>query len=421
MTLKQLDNSRPIDIWIWSNKPEIRKTAEYIFTQLQQKKKLRLKSDFHLPRVKNHLKVILTDLLVVHKEDPQKYLSFSRQNADYVPAGRYHKIFLHPKYMAFLTDFLAEEGFIEFHKGIYFDECRRKSRMRATPKLLRHFRKHRVPGKGIILSRKPGIIMRDAKKRDVSFDTDTLEVKNLLRNIWKINKHLKEYEISLDVEKIPAKLLAEYKPDIIGKYQKYIRIFNNRDFNQGGRFYCHWTQMIPKELRKHILINGKETVELDYSCLHITMLYALDGKIPPEGDLYNLIHISSEHREIIKKAFLIAINDEAERSVIAAINKSRKEIERETGIISPKAKEIFFYMQVTHPALIGHFCRGRGLFLQRIDSDLAENIMLELFSQGICVLSIHDSFIVNTEHRDKLYESMKYHFYNRFNFYPNIK
>jgi len=60
-----LDHSRMLDVWIWSNKPEIRITADYIFTQLQKKHALRLKKEFRPARLKNHLKVILTDLLVV--------------------------------------------------------------------------------------------------------------------------------------------------------------------------------------------------------------------------------------------------------------------------------------------------------------------------------------------------------------------
>jgi hypothetical protein len=129
--------------------------------------------------------------------------------------------------------------------------------MKAAPKLLRHFRKTREPGKGMILSRKPGIIMRDENKRDIDFDTDTLEVKTMLRNVWKINEHLKEHIISLDTSKIPVKLLQEYLPFISDKHSKYTRIFNNRDFTQGGRFYSHWSQFLPKELRNCILIDGK--------------------------------------------------------------------------------------------------------------------------------------------------------------------
>ena len=417
MKANPLDNARPLDIWVWSNKPEIRKTADYIFTLLQKQMKLRL----DLYRLKNHLKVILTDLLVVHKEDPKRYIAFSRSDADYVPSKRYRNIFLNPKFVALLTDFLAAENFIELHKGIYFAGYSRMSRMKATPKLLRYFRKNRVQNQGVILTRKPGIILRDENKREIDFDTDNLEVKTMLRNVWRINKHLKNHEISLDTSKISPKILKEYAPFISDKYSKYIRVFNNRDFSQGGRFYGHWSQFIPKNLRNFILIDGKETIELDYSCLHLTLIYAINGIESPAGDLYKIDGISTEHRGIIKKAFNIAINSNNKKSAILAINESRKEIEVERGILSPKANDILSGLESTHPILSEYLCSGYGVQLQNIDSSLAESIMLDLLSKNICVLCVHDSFRVNYEYISELSESMKNNFYHRFNFYPVIK
>ena len=420
MKENSLDNSRILDIWIWSNKKEVTKTAEYIFTQLLEKHKLLLKKDFNLSRLKNHLKLILTDLMVVHKEDPKRYIAFSRNKSDYVPTKCFKKIFLNPKYIAFLTDFLVEEGFIELHKGIYFEGYAKMSRMRATQKLLRHFRNNKSDS-GVILRRQCYVVMRNNKKQDIDFDTDTLEAKLIMRNAWRINQYLKEYEISLDVTSIPPKILAEYRPDIFNRYTKYHRIFNNSSFNCGGRFYSHWSQFIKREMREHILINGGEVVELDYSCLHITLLYALENITPPEGDLYKLNNISSDHREIIKKSFNIAINSENHRSAVAAINLERREIEYDTGIISPKPRDILRSIEDTHPALKKYLCSGYGTYLQKQDSSLAEDIMLDLFSRGICVLSVHDSFIVNASNISELYKSMRYHFYKRYKFYPNIK
>lgn len=283
-----LDHSRQLDIWIWSNKPEIRKAADYIFKQLLKKRKPQLEYNFHLKRLKNHLKVILTDLFVAHREDPALYIAFSRDMKNYRAGQRYRKIYLNPRYLALLTDFMAEEGFIELHKG-------------------------------------------------------------------------------------------------------------------------------------NILIDGKPTVELDYSCLHIAILYALEGITPPEGDLYKVAGISSEHRKIVKKAFNIAINSKDEKSALLAINESRREIEKELGIISPKAKDILFSIRITHYELSKYLCTGYGVYLQRIDSDLAEDIMVSLNLYNICALCIHDSFVVNAEYEDILRKYMVSAFYNKFTVHPCIK
>jgi hypothetical protein len=131
--------------------------------------------------------------------------------------------------------------------------------------------------------------------------------------------------------------------------------------------------------------------------------------------------ISTEHRDIIKKAFNIAINSNDKRNAVLAINERRREIEVKHGIVSPKAKDILSGLEKTHPILSKYLCSGYGVRLQNMDSILAESIMLYLFSQEICVLTIHDSFRVNAEYRDVLYESMRYIFYHRYKFYPTIK
>jgi hypothetical protein len=46
------------------------------------------------------------------------------------------------------------------------------------------------------------------------------------------------------------------------------------------------------------------------------------------------------------------------------------------------------------PGIASHFGTGIGLRLQRVDSDIAEQVMLHFADQGIPCLGVHDSFIV---------------------------
>ena len=413
-----LDHARPLDVWIWSNKPEIKAASNYIFSLLQ--KKQRLDKKIKLGRLKNHLKVILTDLFVAHREDPHLYLAFSRDMARYVACKRYRKIFLHPQLVALVTDFLAAEGYIEFHKGIRYATYARMSRMRATPKLLRYFRRYRSD-EGIFLNRRPEIILRDAEKKELDINFDHIQTKILFRNVRKINAFLSKHAVTLDLASIPGDISELENIYFSERNTKYVRIFNNGDFGQGGRFYCHWSQMIPKEFRRYIQIDGQETIELDYSCLHISMLYGLVGKIPPEGDLYALNGISTEFRPVVKKAFNIAINSADESTALMAIREEIRHHERRTGNIAPKAEEILTAIKGTHPLLSKFLCTGYGVFLQNTDSRIAERILLTLLKQGIPSLTIHDSFIVRVDCRGILCEVMNKSFYDEFNFYPCIK
>lgn len=51
-------------------------------------------------------------------------------------------------------------------------------------------------------------------------------------------------------------------------------------------------------------------------------------------------------------------------------------------------------LQNTHPKLAEHIAAGVGLELQKLDSDIAEEVILRLTREGIHCLPVHDSLIV---------------------------
>lgn len=410
----KLDYSRELDIWMWSNKPEIIKSADFLFPRIL--KNITKKIDKN--RLKNHLKVFLTELFVAHKQDTKLFISFSRNKNSYRVSKRFDKVYLRYKYVINVTDFLIDNGYVEYHKGINFSRYARESRIRASQKLLRLFRKYREEG-GVILRRNPPIILRDENKTDIDFDIDTLEVKTIIRNVNRINKCLDRHLISAEV---PWGEFADYmeKYPRIEQNKNYVRIFNNSDFKQGGRFYYHWSQMIESNYRKYITIDGKSTVELDYSCLHLSMLYGLENLTPPAGDLYALPGIDSCFRPVIKKAVNIAINAENETAAMQAIREENRQSEDKTGLIPPRPKIILEALKEIHSPVKKYLCTGYGVRLQYLDSSIAEQIMLSLAEDDICCLCIHDSFIVAKEYQDRLYNLMVGKFSSLFNFNPRI-
>jgi hypothetical protein len=70
----------------------------------------------------------------------------------------------------------------------------------------------------------------------------------------------------------------------IGKYALYgpekmvSRIFHDKSCQYDGRLYGALHQRIKKELRKAILIDGKETVEVDIKSTHPLIIYAIEGE-----------------------------------------------------------------------------------------------------------------------------------------------
>lgn len=61
----------------------------------------------------------------------------------------------------------------------------------------------------------------------------------------------------------------------------------------------------------------------------------------------------------------------------------------------------------SYPECADHFGKGAGLRLQRLDSDLAEAVMLRFADMGYACLPVHDSFIVHHDMLDVLEDTMK--------------
>jgi hypothetical protein len=77
-------------------------------------------------------------------------------------------------------------------------------------------------------------------------------------------------------------------------------------------------------LRKQVLIDYSKVIELDFSSYHLNLLYALEGIVPPHGDLYTIPGF--EHlRPYVKKSMLIIFNTRGKRAAYEAI---RKEVPR---------------------------------------------------------------------------------------------
>ena len=193
--------------------------------------------------------------------------------------------------------------------------------------------------------------------------------------------------------------------------KKYVRrIFNNGSFKQGGRFYGGFWQNIPREYRKYIRINYKEIVELDYSGLHINMLYAMKKLPAPEGDVYHLDGYSNDYifREFVKRMLLVMVNASdrpAVRGVLFEDVYSKKDLELPVELGSTKAEVLDPIMDAfenKHENIKGFFCTGKGIDLQYLDSQIAEKVMLHFSKMGYAILPLHDSFIIYQDLEEEL-------------------
>jgi len=321
--------------------------------------------------------------------------------------------------------FLSYDTFVPALRGLialgYVEETRkgfndprtgigRVTRVRATPKLVALLTgaamnlakvSHRTDGSEII-------VLRGNDKEDVEYRDNEL-TRQMRSELERINRTLSAHWLDLfisdtEMMRLNAKMAGRHEKDervpqrIDLTARRLRRIFNNRDWNQGGRFYGGWWQTIPKEYRTHITIDGKHTVEIDYSGMHPVLLYAEAGiKLDTELDVYN-IGKPNVPRHIIKRAFNKLVN--ASGRTVATPDFD----EQQFGL---SWSELVKLVREKNEPIAQFLAAGHGLHLQSKDAKIANRIMLRFLDRGYVCLPVHDSFIVHHGLQNELEQIMR--------------
>ena len=194
-----------------------------------------------------------------------------------------------------------------------------------------------------------------SKPRQQALKLSYQRLKSLLKHFGKYS-HMKEnikddsvqscavyardnIKIDKDTEEIVVQDLRKYKMDAAGKekYKATLKSVNNHNAllekteisNNGEVFsydrkkikvvfgitpsletkgrWCSSITNIRKDLRPDYLINGCETIEKDYDCMHISILLAINGE-QLKGNFYKMDGYKKEFRPTIKKIVNVSLN-----------------------------------------------------------------------------------------------------------------
>ena len=167
------------------------------------------------------------------------------------------------------------------------------------------------------------------KKQTTKIDLEVPEsslVAQHRSNLTYINNKLRQHCISLDLSnehlmQLHKEMSQADSNDTQGAYRsvhlqkvQLTRIFSRGSMELGGRFYRGWWQSIPSTHRPHIRIDGKKTIEVDYSGMCLRILYALAGQEmnletdPYDIGLDNWVGRNDNRRSHIKKIINALIN-----------------------------------------------------------------------------------------------------------------
>ena len=438
-----LANSRRNRIDLTSKNPNVESVVVELFEEFVSYREAmgeRRPTKNHVPKFQRHLKLLVLDLLSVSTTDGRRFIGYSRGAENFRQGGTYsdpetakplisQDIYLgivrFLQVSEYIEDYIAKAGYTPL-----------SSRMRPLPKLLDLFEEHHVNWTYVRTDTdRPMIIVKDAEKKIVPWPTpNKFDLEQAIKNLRRINENLASTYLGLAVSdqqlsELNARIRKSegeldddeqssgYREPFDLTNRVLRRVFGMNSFDCGGRFYGGWWQGIPSDYRKYIEIGGAVTREMDYSSIQPRIMYAEVGVHPPD-DAYQLDSWPQNVRPYAKKAFNQLVNSDvssrnenqwhrfAPDIVLPATEGATGDLtEHQLAALRRDQFEAEFgrpYSDLLRDILRKHepieqyFFSGAWGRLQRIDSDIAEAVMIRLLNAEvpITVLPIHDSFIV---------------------------
>lgn len=370
-------------------------------------------------RFKSCVRAICLDLFHAYEVDPSMVTGVHRDKTRLGKNAAYPSFVTAPAFLHALKGLQAIGYVEEVAKGT--QGSGKTTRVKATPHLIR---KLTISGfsKRDIISKSKGIRLaighgKNEPKVPTAY-ADTSETNRWQANLDIINTEIGQHIIGLDrthaqLEEIEqqrraaaiAKGDAEKRPYDYQRLDmdavKLYRVFNSPNWQDGGRFYGGWWQNVPKECRRFITIDGKETCEYDYSSIHPMLLYAKSGHTwPASEDFYEAPH-GPALRDTVKATFLIMLN-------MKGNIQARQVPSFDSTTAGMTWKQFVRGIVKTYAPIKEHLATGVGTQLQRMDADIAEAVMLRFTKSHYACLPVHDSFITLDNLGDELADYMKH-------------
>lgn len=392
----------------------------------------------HRQSFQRSVSILVKDALISHATHPYAPVPISKRPETYGSSNIEYRGVPFRMHVEYVYPALLAMGYLQVVKRGYLDRSQGKGKREiysATDKLIDFFKfdepidtwfsndtlatRLTVSNQSVPVSPPVVVSIKKDQIKDVHIPPETKAHKGIRSRMKRLNEYLKQHWIDLKLTPEQWVEMSRGWKDKNGDYhtlnltkRSLYRVFHDDKLKTGGRFYGGWWQEIPSKFRQNIIVNGKETVECDFSGLHPSILYAKE-KHPIPADPYGPI-AGPKHRDIIKRCFNAILNSKSRTT------RAPKEIDvRPTGM---RWSEIVEQIELFHAPIKHHFFTSAGMWLMREDSELAETIMFEYFDlpHQFC-LPVHDSFIVHWSWEKDLQDDMDRAFFKRYGVKPRIK
>jgi len=394
MTLNPLDHSLPFDLNLITPHEVAERMYEAIDMGGYRKSRL------------PQLQVLLANLIAHHNTDAALYTAVSLAHSYYTPRSRYNSLGIGKGLIGLIQD-MTDGGWLELHRG--FRDAKtgvsRRSRIKPTNNLISLL--ENLEALALLIAYAPNtecIIQRDENRHDLEY-RDTSDVIDSRITLTAYNNLLHKTLIdhpTFPEDGVPLKDGRVFK---ISPSQKFVRrIYNRSSFEWSGRFYGGWWQRIPKEHRQGIHINGQPTCEIDFSTIHIVLLYALEGidywrDIGTDAYLLDDYEHSDQLRTLLKLVVLIAVNArDRDQSLLAlkdTINRRERDEYAWVREGNYDLEQILDLFVLKHHPIEHRFFSSDEFSLMNMDAEITEIIINKFTRNDIPILAIHDSFLIS--------------------------
>lgn len=176
------------------------------------------------------------------------------------------------------------------------------------------------------------------------------------------------------------------------------RYFNDNSFELGGRLFGGFWMSMSREMRKGIVIDGMDTVTVDYGQMILRLLYALAGVNPEFKDGYRIPGLEG-YRDGVKKV------------LSSLLYKTKPQKRMPAGLRELFPARISYANVVEkimehHPAVSEFLYTKTGPKLTYMESEILLLVLTKLNEKGITALPIHDAVIVPDVHQEDTMQVM---------------
>jgi hypothetical protein len=340
---------------------------------------------------------IACNLLVAATVAPDATLSVPRSHAAMWSRGRYHTP-VYGQHFLDILDLLAKLKLVsEITKGYrYSRTASQPTTVRATQTLTRHLPLGMTGWADFCREQEQELIVLKPAKDDTGSAhpidyKDTARTAKWRREVRAINAWLAAAPIAI-IENGHRTIYLDNGGQPIEPYRRTLRrIFNNDDWNAGGRLFGgFWMTMERPQRFELIRIAGEEVANVDYSSLFPRLAYARARVEQPDGDLYDVLGDGAcrDGWKALINAMLFAM-----KPLGGWPTDAREELPQ-----GMKLRDAVQAIKRKHAPIAKLFERGLGFQLMRHESDLLVSVVTALFKDGVTALPLHDSVLVAQSH-----------------------